>query len=56
MDSGIYKILLVDDEPDILEFLGYNIKREGYLVFTANNGKDAIDIAKREKPHLIILF
>ncbi|MBL7891789.1 MAG: response regulator transcription factor [Bacteroidia bacterium] len=55
MNNSTYKILLVDDEPDILEFLSYNIKREGYLVFTANNGKEAIAIAKKEKPHLIIL-
>lgn len=55
MDNNNYKILLVDDEPDILEFLSYNIKRDGYAVFTANNGKEAIAIAKREKPHLIIL-
>lgn len=49
------KILLVDDEPDILEFLGYNLRKEGYTVFTAGNGKEAIDIAKREKPHLVLL-
>ncbi len=55
MENSGYKILLVDDEPDILEFLGYNIRREGYMVFTAINGKDAVSIAKREKPHLIIL-
>src|ERR1017187_4536791 len=55
MENSGYKILLVDDEPDILEFLGYNIKREGYVVFTANNGKEAIAIASKEKPHLIIL-
>lgn len=53
--SSNYKILLVDDEPDILEFLSYNIKREGYAVFIANNGKDALEIAKNQKPHLIIL-
>ena len=53
--SSNYKILLVDDEPDIVEFLGYNLKKEGYTVFAANNGKDAIDIAKKEHPHLIIL-
>ncbi|MDZ4663819.1 MAG: response regulator transcription factor [Bacteroidota bacterium] len=53
--SSNYKILLVDDEPDIVEFLGYNLKKEGYTVFSASNGKDAIDIAKREHPHLIIL-
>jgi len=50
-----YKILLVDDEPDILEFLSYNLKKEGYEVCTANNGKEAIVVAKREHPHLIIL-
>ena len=50
-----YKILLVDDEPDILEFLSYNIKREGYIVLTASNGKDAVAIAKQEHPHLIVL-
>lgn len=55
MSTSIYKILLVDDEPDIVEFLSYNLKREGYVVFDANNGKDAIEIAKKEHPHLIIL-
>ena len=55
METEKYKILIVDDEKDILEFLGYNLKKEGYLVSTARNGKDAIEIAKTEKPHLIIL-
>lgn len=55
MDNSEYRILLVDDEPDILEFLSYNLKKEGYAVFNANNGKEAIGIAKKEKPHLIIL-
>ena len=50
-----YVILLVDDEPDILEFLGYNLRKEGYTLYTAENGKDAIDIAKQVIPHLIIL-
>jgi two-component system alkaline phosphatase synthesis response regulator PhoP len=50
-----HKILLVDDEPDILEFLGYNLKKEGYTVFTALNGKEAIGIAKKENPELIVL-
>jgi two-component system alkaline phosphatase synthesis response regulator PhoP len=50
-----YKILLVDDEPDILEFLGYNLKAEGYKVYKAGNGTDAIKIAKKNKPHLILL-
>lgn len=50
-----HKILLVDDEADILEFLSYNLKKEGYVVFTANNGKEAVAIAKKENPNLIIL-
>jgi two-component system alkaline phosphatase synthesis response regulator PhoP len=50
-----YKILLVDDEPDIIEFVSYNLKKEGYNVFTASNGKDAVEIATSEVPHLIIL-
>ncbi len=49
------KILLVDDEPDILEFLSYNLTKEGYDVFTANSGIEAIEVAKVEKPNLIIL-
>lgn len=55
METEKYKILLVDDEKDILEFLGYNLKKEGYLVSTAKNGKDAIAQAKADNPHLIIL-
>lgn len=55
MSTSVYKILLVDDEPDIVEFLSYNLKKEGYIVFDASNGKDAIEIAKKEHPHLIIL-
>jgi two-component system alkaline phosphatase synthesis response regulator PhoP len=50
-----YKILLVDDEKDILEFLSYNLKKEGYQVLTARNGVSAIKIATDEIPHLIIL-
>ncbi|MBQ5451686.1 MAG: response regulator transcription factor [Bacteroidales bacterium] len=50
-----YKILLVDDETDILDFLSYNLKKAGYTVFTANNGKDAVKLAKQYIPHLIIL-
>jgi two-component system, OmpR family, alkaline phosphatase synthesis response regulator PhoP len=50
-----YKILLVDDEPDILEFLSYNLKNEGFEVFTSNNGKDGLAKAKAALPHLIIL-
>ncbi len=49
------KILLVDDEPDVLEFMSYSLKKEGYSVFTASNGKDAIKIAKQIDPKLIVL-
>ncbi len=49
------KILLVDDEQDILEFVGYNLSKEGYDVVTANNGRDAIALAQKETPDLIIL-
>ncbi|MGE0569179.1 MAG: response regulator transcription factor [Bacteroidia bacterium] len=55
MTNSEYKILLVDDEPDIIEFLSYNLKKEGFKVFSASNGKDAIGIAKAERPQLIIL-
>lgn len=50
-----FKILLVDDEPDILEFLSYNLKKEGYTVYTASNGKEALDVAQKTLPNLIIL-
>ncbi len=49
------KILLVDDEPDILEIVGYNLNNEGYNVITAKNGADGVKKANKEKPHLIIL-
>jgi two-component system alkaline phosphatase synthesis response regulator PhoP len=55
VSETIHKILLVDDEPDILDFLSYNLKKEGYTVFTANNGVEAIEKAKKELPHLIVL-
>ena len=50
-----YRILLVDDEPDILEILGYNLKKEGYEVFMAEDGLQAIVQAKKHKPHLIVM-
>jgi two-component system alkaline phosphatase synthesis response regulator PhoP len=55
MENSGTKILLVDDEQDILEFVGYSLKKEGFTVFTALNGIDAITTAKKEKPDLIIL-
>ena len=54
-EKSEFSILLVDDEPDILEFVGYNIRKEGYQLFLASNGRDAIGIAAKEIPHLIIL-
>jgi two-component system alkaline phosphatase synthesis response regulator PhoP len=49
------KILLVDDELDILEIIGYNLSQEGYQIITASNGKEAVAKAKKELPHLIIM-
>ena len=55
MKNSDIKILLVDDEPDILEIVGYNLKNEGYTVYTAKNGIEAVEKAKKTIPHLIIL-
>lgn len=55
MDWGKYKILIVDDEKDILEFVGYNLKKEGFSVLTANNGIEAIKQAAGHKPQLILM-
>lgn len=49
------KILLVDDEQDILEIVGYNLSQEGYKITIAQNGKEAVLKAKKEQPHLIIM-
>ena len=49
------KILIVDDEKDIIEFLKYNFEKEGFKVFTARNGNEGKQVAKKEKPDLIIL-
>ena len=51
----IIKILIVDDEPDILEFLKYNLVKEGYSIILAEDGMQGIEKAKEEKPDLIIL-
>lgn len=55
MENESYKILLVDDEQDILEILSYNLRREGYQIATASNGKDAVKKALDFLPHLVIL-
>jgi len=49
------KILIVDDEPDILELIEYNLKKEGYQVFLARNGQEAVAEAKKSLPDLIVL-
>jgi two-component system alkaline phosphatase synthesis response regulator PhoP len=55
MDYSKYKILLVDDEEDILEFLGYNLRKEGFKVSTASNGLEAIKKVKKEHPNLVVM-
>lgn len=55
MSNNKQKILIVDDEPDILELIEYNLKKEGYQVYTASNGVEAIAAAKKHLPELIIL-
>ena len=55
MSNNKQKILIVDDEPDILELIEYNLKKEGYQVYTASNGLEAISSAKKHSPDLIIL-
>jgi two-component system alkaline phosphatase synthesis response regulator PhoP len=53
--DGKAKILIVDDEPDIIEFIAYNLKKEGYEVESASNGKTALEVAPKFQPDLIIL-
>jgi two-component system, OmpR family, alkaline phosphatase synthesis response regulator PhoP len=55
MSAAKHKILIVDDEPDILELIEYNLKKEGYLVYTATNGQEGVAAAKKILPDLIIL-
>lgn len=54
-NSKGHTILLVDDEPDILEFLSYNIRKEGYKVFRTNNGEEGVKLAQQLSPSLILL-
>jgi two-component system alkaline phosphatase synthesis response regulator PhoP len=53
--SIVKKILIADDEPDILEIIQFNLQVEGYEVFTAKNGNEAIDAARKNQPDLIML-
>ncbi len=55
MKKSLTKILIVDDEPDIIEILKYNLDKEGYDVKSANNGKKAVEKAKKYIPDIIIL-
>lgn len=55
MKNSNYTLLLVDDESDILEFVGYNLRKEGFKVLTANNGEEGLKIARKEEPQLILL-
>jgi two-component system alkaline phosphatase synthesis response regulator PhoP len=55
MSTAKHKILIVDDEPDIRELIEYNLKKEGYQVYTASNGLEGVAEAKRVLPDLIIL-
>ena len=55
MNSSEIKILLVDDEPDILHFLKYNLEKEDFWVYTANNGNDGLKMALKVQPDLIVL-
>ena len=55
MSTAKQKILIVDDEPDILELIEYNLKKEGYQVYLASNGADGVTMAKKVHPDLIIL-
>jgi two-component system, OmpR family, alkaline phosphatase synthesis response regulator PhoP len=53
--STVKKVLIADDEPDILEIIQFNLQTEGYEVITAKNGDEALDLAKKHQPNLIIL-
>jgi len=55
MEKSKIKILLVDDEPDILDFVSYNLKAEGYKVHTASSGRSGVSKAREVKPDLILL-
>lgn len=55
MDNSDFTLLLVDDEADILDFVGYNLIKNGYKVIASDNGRDAINKARENRPHLILL-
>lgn len=55
MAEKIFKVLIVDDEQDVLEFLSYNLSKEGFEVFKADNGRAGVELAKKENPDVILL-
>jgi two-component system, OmpR family, alkaline phosphatase synthesis response regulator PhoP len=55
MNWSNYRILLVDDEKDVLEFLSYNLRNEGFNISTASNGKEAVKLTSEIKPHLVLM-
>lgn len=55
MAEKSFKVLIVDDEQDVLEFLSYNLSKEGFEVFRADNGKSGVELAKKENPDVILL-
>ena len=55
MSWSDYKILLVDDEKDILEFLSYNLRNEGFKIYTASSGREALKMSKEIRPHLVLM-
>ena len=55
MNWSDYRILLVDDEEDILEFLGYKLRNEGFEIYTASNGREAVTMVKELRPHLVLM-
>lgn len=55
MDVNDIKILLVDDENDVLDFMKYNLEKEGFWVYTAHDGLEGIQMAKKVEPHIIVL-
>ncbi len=55
MDASEIKILIVDDDPDIISFVRYNLEKENYWVYSATNGNDALKMALKIQPHLVVL-
>lgn len=55
METHSRKVLIADDEPDIVEILKYNLAKEGYQVYTASNGDEAVELAQKVQPDLVVL-